>query len=704
MGRGPPARRTTIEKQYGPGVARAVHIAPVAQRNPYQVLLGARMRELGGRPVRVRRLRLRRAFDPRLGTLHLHWLEMIVKSNDDRPYARLRLLGNAARLVATLAIARARGVRIVWTVHNLVPHEARFKGIDRALARVVARLAHVVTAHSQHAAAKVVEAYGRADVTVARHGHYIGWYPEPQRDRGAVRAELGIPASAHVFLAFGLVRPYKRLPELVAAFQELGRDDVRLLIAGDPIVPSAGEAVRAAAAGDDRVVLRLERIPDEAVRELHAAADTAVLAYDDVFSSGALMLALSCGLPAVAPADSTATEIAPPPVVVPFRGRGSGLAAALAASMEVGEEAASEALRVAERHDWSELASAVLGPEVAAPGRPDSPRWPSTQDRLPAVPDAGELTPEIQAYVAARMMLGDLVAARLAGAFEAARLPMLIIKGPAYQRWLYAPGHLRNLSDIDVVVAPDELHRAERILQDLGFVNNYGGESPDFSQFHADKWIHDELLPVDLHRRIWGVTVDPALAWRLLSADPEHDVVHGQRINFPARRAQLVLLALHAAHHGADSTKPRFDLQHALEQASLEEWQEAAELARELGAVPPFVAGLRLATGGLELAGRVGLSVDADAAWSPLRYDQHLPPTAEGFLRLAEAPDWRAKRALLLREALPSATFMRLRSPQAELARRGQAGLAAAYVVRWFDLLRAAGRGFRFARRARTSR
>ena len=73
-------------------------------------------------------------------------------------------------------------------------------------------------------------------------------------------------------------------------------------------------------------------------------------------------------------------------------------------------------------------------------------------------------------------------------------------------------------------------------------------------------------------------------------------------------------------------------------------------------------------------------------------------------MRLAETRGWRAKAALLLREAFPSPTFMRLRSNRSELAQRGRAGLVAAYVLRLGDLIRAAGAGYRHARGLRDDR
>ncbi|MGH2803679.1 MAG: glycosyltransferase, partial [Thermoleophilaceae bacterium] len=196
------------------------------------------------------------------------------------------------------------------------------------------------------------------DVVVAHHGNFIGYYRASPRSREAIRKSLGIPSDAHVVLAFGLVRPYKRVPDLIEAFRSIDRSDFRLLIVGEPTVPEEGRDVEAAAAGDPRIILILERVPDDRVRELYDAADVAALAYRDVFSSSALLLALSCCVPVIAPENSTASELAPPPAVQPYRP--GDLAGALVRSAGMPESARDSALRAAQRYEWDELACAVL--------------------------------------------------------------------------------------------------------------------------------------------------------------------------------------------------------------------------------------------------------------------------------------------------------------------------------------------------------
>jgi glycosyltransferase involved in cell wall biosynthesis len=345
-----------------------VLVVPDDAGNPYQRLLGAALERRGASVVGASRLSLRAAVRSRRAQriVHLHWLEFLIRSTDPSPVAGPKALARAAHLLLALVVCRARGVRVVWTVHNLEPHEPRRPRLDRLVARLVARLADTVLVHSRHCAARATARLGR-EPEVAYHGNYIGCYPPPGRDRAQVRRALGVPADARLMLAFGLVRPYKMIPAAIAELRRLPDPDLRLLVAGRPLDERIRRQVERAAAGEERVLLRLRRIPDAEVAELHAAADLALLAYRDVFSSGALMLALSQSLPVLAAADSTAAELGGPPALRTFRPGDLGAAIAVSPAVDEGARVATQ--ETAERYGWEAMAARVLGSRSPLPGR-----------------------------------------------------------------------------------------------------------------------------------------------------------------------------------------------------------------------------------------------------------------------------------------------------------------------------------------------
>lgn len=337
-----------------------VCITPAVVGNPYQELLADALRRCGAQVRYADRPTLGYIFkaDPSYDVVHLHWPEFILGSNAKGPFADIRTIAAAGRLLTVLALARLRRVRVVWTVHNLVPHEARRPRGDLVISRMIAGLVSVVLAHSRHAARQVADAYHCGKVGVAFHGNYIGYYPPARRGRALMRRELGIPSDAHLILSFGLVRSYKRLPKLIAAFKQIDNPNFRLLIAGWPNSSALESEIRYLAETDPRIVLRLDRVREDEVLELHEAADVSAFAYRDIFSSGALMLALSCGLPVVVPSDTTATELGSTPAIQPY-GEGE-LARVLTRSCPTDGAGRRSARATAETYGWENMAACVL--------------------------------------------------------------------------------------------------------------------------------------------------------------------------------------------------------------------------------------------------------------------------------------------------------------------------------------------------------
>jgi len=107
--------------------------------------------------------------------------------------------------------------------------------------------------------------------------------PEPERiSQAEARRRWGLPADAAVALFFGLVRPYKGVDRLTAAFATVARSlpAARLVVAGrgrESFAPLAGQL---AAAGLGDRLLRVDRYVDEReAGELFAASDLVALPY-----------------------------------------------------------------------------------------------------------------------------------------------------------------------------------------------------------------------------------------------------------------------------------------------------------------------------------------------------------------------------------------------------------------------------------------
>jgi glycosyltransferase involved in cell wall biosynthesis len=288
----------------GSGRWRRVACLSSAPWNPYLRLLYRHLADCGLEPVPGGRLTVSWLWKRRgdVGFLHVHWPEGLYRLSRGPRLLRPALSWVKLALFAVrLAWARLLGYRLVWTVHQLYPHEREGRVRDALAVRLLGRACSLLLAHDTATAMRVREALPGAErrIHVVAHGSYIGVYP-PGRRREVVRAELGIPEDAFVFLTFGELRAYKEVDLLLDAFRSTPIPRARLVIAGHPKDPRVASSVREAARADPRIVPLLGWVAEETVAELFAACDVAVVARGDGGTSGSLILAMSLQLPVVA--------------------------------------------------------------------------------------------------------------------------------------------------------------------------------------------------------------------------------------------------------------------------------------------------------------------------------------------------------------------------------------------------------------------
>lgn len=288
--------RSTLDSAMG---TRHILVFPLIAENPYQSLLYRALESYG--------------YTAGEGELKLHWLARnrrrarVLHFHWPQPWYTYRRRGGPltwiklALFAGRLWGARALGYRIAWTIHEVYPLNPAPAWVDRMGSRILARASDVLLTNDEETAALGAAELGdpRAPITVVPHPAYLDAYPAG-RDRAAVRAELGVPGSAFLFLLFGHVTAYKRIDLFVEAFRAVADENAYLLVAGLDQHQATADDLRAAAASDPRLKVRLEFIPDDRVAELFGACDAAIAPRQDGGTSGALVLALSLGVPVVA--------------------------------------------------------------------------------------------------------------------------------------------------------------------------------------------------------------------------------------------------------------------------------------------------------------------------------------------------------------------------------------------------------------------
>jgi hypothetical protein len=298
----------------------------------------------------------------------------------------------------------------------------------------------------------------------------------------------------------------------------------------------------------------------------------------------------------------------------------------------------------------------------------------------------------------ARTLLLDAAAAKCISTLRAAKIRAILLKGPVTVNWLYQDA-LRTYTDVDLLVARDELPRAVRTLEGIGYRNfteaqvEHGGRFSEWADavegVHAIPLAQEGSsvagstrlppgLEVDLHWSFHGVSAPDKDFWRVVAGNTERMRVSGTEIDVPSEPARALLLALHAGSFHTSFRQPLMDLDRALELLPEETWRAARRLAVRLDALPRFVAGLRMRPLGLELIDRLHLKGTVDVR-SALHAAGAPPPVAHGIVRLTTTHGVGPRMRILAQALAPPAASMRW---DGRLARRGKLGLALAYLYR----------------------
>lgn len=202
------------------------------------------------------------------------------------------------------------GKKVVFTAHNVNDgkRDANDSLLNRVTLKVQYRLCDHIFVHTEKMKRELLDDFGVREqaVTVIPFG-INNAVPRTDVSSAGARQRLGLSNTDRVILFFGMIGPYKGLEFLVQAFQSVSRQNAeyRLLIAGQ--YKEECEAYRKTVTklidghvSRDRIVQKIEFVPDEETELYFKAADVLVLPYTYVCQSGVLFLGYSFGLPVIA--------------------------------------------------------------------------------------------------------------------------------------------------------------------------------------------------------------------------------------------------------------------------------------------------------------------------------------------------------------------------------------------------------------------
>ena len=261
--------------------------------------------------------------------LHYHWLEFQdLKSLSAMPYK-----------LFCIWLYQLFGGNIIWTVHNVTPHDEKFLPLHLTIHKWMARMATLIHIHSKSSINRVCE---YLDISSSKFivlklprfpcteilkqdalAKFLEFY-------GSGKKSLKTP----VFLVFGGLSAYKGIEDIVTILTS-SKKDFTLIIAGyvkkgqKPLHNFIVEST----IHDARVHYVPAFIPEEHYPYLLGTADICVFNYRNILSSGGMAMALSCKKRVIAPNKGDLQELKNHDLVSLFETR-EGLSSLLSKELE----------------------------------------------------------------------------------------------------------------------------------------------------------------------------------------------------------------------------------------------------------------------------------------------------------------------------------------------------------------------------------
>lgn len=238
---------------------------------------------------------------------HVHWPESAIRSQ-----STIRAIIRAVRMLLLMQKVRALGTKVVWTVHNLRPHERYHPRLENLYMHCLTRSVDAYICPSERGRDLAMAKYPalrNVPAFITPLGHYRTKYPNTTT-RDEARRRLEIPGDTTVLVHLGNLRPYKNTARLIREF--IGMDDAGtlLLIAGKPANRDVeSQIIDAVPPGTSQVRLNLQFVADSDIQYFLKAADLAVLPFIDILNSASALLALSFDLPVLVPAKGAMLDL-----------------------------------------------------------------------------------------------------------------------------------------------------------------------------------------------------------------------------------------------------------------------------------------------------------------------------------------------------------------------------------------------------------
>ncbi len=197
-------------------------------------------------------------------------------------------------------LIKAVGMKLVWTVHDVLPHENYFLNNSNVMKFLAASADRKIVHSNQTTKLMASLGFNTKSTSCVPIGSYGSLYKNTISKRKSLSI-LGLKYTDFVFGMFGKIEEYKNPLQLIMAFKNANIDNSALCIAGQCPNSELKEKMETAAGADTRIKLHLEFIDDDNVQMYLNAMDVLVYPFSDITTSSSVLLAMAFGKPVICP-------------------------------------------------------------------------------------------------------------------------------------------------------------------------------------------------------------------------------------------------------------------------------------------------------------------------------------------------------------------------------------------------------------------
>lgn len=242
-------------------------------------------------------------FTKKYDVFHIHWPDYFFVNSFF--YSLLRIV----YLFSIIGIFKCHRTKIIWTVHNLHPHNNFHPRFNKLIMNNFTKLIDGTIFMSEESKMLSCQEYPSLEkkkTTIIYHGAYDN-YPN-SINKAIAREKFKIDRNKKVILYFGLIKKYKNIFILIDEFNKIDSDDYILIIAGKAQDKRLEEEILTKI-NQKTTITCLEFIENDDVQYFFNASDLVVLPFENILNSGSAMLALSFKKPILCPSMGSLIEL-----------------------------------------------------------------------------------------------------------------------------------------------------------------------------------------------------------------------------------------------------------------------------------------------------------------------------------------------------------------------------------------------------------